>query len=1028
MERVRHLFKSNSGKTLLCFLVLAVILSLLGPSVALSENGEIDRQKIVHQVVDKWMQIGLEQYDRGYYKAAERSFLRAKSFEDHLDAAKRSQLEELLEKARIASDGVDRVETNLAQARLLLAEGNTAQARALLEVIKDSPYLSDEQKAEVQQYLTVGSDESTIRQVQIADLYNQSVDYYNTGQLEKARQGFLEVSLSGLMVAPQGGRAEDYLAKIDAELMKRAMKEGKPESAEITTGEKGLFEATDQTSVGIGLSSKTEPEITVALPVQPQEVTTTTKAEDGGYIEVIKQKQSILKSHAKAVVQDAMAKARSYIQENDFEQAKKALDYAQSIVNKNRLHLGEELFEQYSSQLQQQHRQVEDAQAAYTKDLAQQQRIKADVEQKRIRDDMEQARKTRIEELMENAKAYQKQQRYEEALGQLESLLKIDPLNDHALILKDTLTDTISFRRQLEVIKEREHERTKLLLETSKSEIPYANELVYPKNWLEISAKRAPEEAIGRDPETAAVYKQLDESVDLSALNRDMPLSDAIEVLRTSVDPPLKIFVNWRDLYDNADIEKTTPIDMDPISSIKLSAGLKLLLEAVSGGFADLGYGVESGIITIATEESIPSDMVTLVYDVSDLIGRPAEYRISQQTGRGGGGGGGVSDVGGGFDDSGQDEDLGSEEMRTQRTGRVGELILLIQDTVAPDSWFEVGGDGTVTQYGGKLLSVRQTAEIHNEISALLKELRKAQGYQIAIEARFLKVRENFLEDIGLDIDFLFNPGGKFSQISFAQKSFGLAAPLKTGVDGSLAGASADIVDRVVASTLSGGYGTILDDLQVAFLLNATQAHEDATLINAPKATVLSGESATFQSQKYLYYAGGIDVETRESTGTPPRTSFNLNYEDRSVNSGTTLNITPTIASDKKHVLLNIEVQLNDFLGFRSQFIDIPVVGDVGGGGGQLTIEFPETEVARVQTRVSVPDGATLLLGGQKLGAEIEKEAGVPILSKIPVLGRAFSNRSKVKDHKILLIMVKPTIILNEETEAEAVANLKKNF
>jgi type II secretory pathway component GspD/PulD (secretin) len=54
--------------------------------------------------------------------------------------------------------------------------------------------------------------------------------------------------------------------------------------------------------------------------------------------------------------------------------------------------------------------------------------------------------------------------------------------------------------------------------------------------------------------------------------------------------------------------------------------------------------------------------------------------------------------------------------------------------------------------------------------------------------------------------------------------------------------------------------------------------------------------------------------------------------------------------------------------------------------------------------------------------AEVEKEVGVPVLSKIPVLGRLFSNRSKIKDQRILLILVKPTIILQEEREYEPVA------
>ena len=84
--------------------------------------------------------------------------------------------------------------------------------------------------------------------------------------------------------------------------------------------------------------------------------------------------------------------------------------------------------------------------------------------------------------------------------------------------------------------------------------------------------------------------------------------------------------------------------------------------------------------------------------------------------------------------------------------------------------------------------------------------------------------------------------------------------------------------------------------------------------------------------------------------------------------------------------------------------------------------------MSRVQTRVSVPDKATLLLGGQRITADVEREAGVPVLSKVPFLGRLFSNRSKIKDSHILLILVKPTIILREEAENKAIAAMESNL
>jgi len=127
-------------------------------------------------------------------------------------------------------------------------------------------------------------------------------------------------------------------------------------------------------------------------------------------------------------------------------------------------------------------------------------------------------------------------------------------------------------------------------------------------------------------------------------------------------------------------------------------------------------------------------------------------------------------------------------------------------------------------------------------------------------------------------------------------------------------------------------------------------------------------------------------------------------------------------------VLLNILTTQNDFLGINTSEVQAPIIG---GGAGEVQtweVSTPETEISTLMTRVSVPDSGTLLLGGQRITVEVDEEAGVPILNKIPLVGRLFGNRSKVRDHKILLILVKPTILLQEEREAEAIAVMESGL
>jgi tetratricopeptide (TPR) repeat protein len=647
---------------------------------------------------------------------------------------------------------------------------------------------------------------------------------------------------------------------------------------------------------------------------------------------------------------DAIVKAYSFMDKGRFDKAKKAVETAEFTVNDNQIHLGEELFKEYSGKLKTLSEEIDEKENKKTQQLEEDKRKAAIEAQSQFREQMEVERQKRIAELMKNALAYQKLQRYEAALGQLESLLALDPQNDEALVLKDLLEDTIYFRKELDVQKKADRQRAEILLKTEESGIPYADELTYPPNWREIAEKRKPDEPIGLDPADKAVYQQLETIVDLSMLTDSMSFADVIKAIEDAVEPPLQIQPNWKDLEENADVLPMSPGGMDPLTGVKLRKVLEILLAGSSSEFIELGYVVDEGVIRVATVDTLPSKMVTRVYDITDLVGEPAQYgglqgmmmgrMVGQISGGGGYGGGGYGGGGyggglggGGFGGGGYGGGLGGGGFGGGGFGGGGfgggglggyggggfgglgggtlggfggglggggyggggfgggglgggyggggyggggfgggiggfgggfgggqggfvqaqSLVQLVQESIDPESWFDLSdtGLGTITPYPTqqpKKLAVYNTHEVHREIKNLLAELRKALGHQVSIEARFLIVNENFLEDIGLDVDFTVNLGTKWGLLSFGQDSALTTQPEATQVPLSLGGIGA-------AASITGGYGSILDDLQVAFLVRATHAHRDAKALTAPVASVLSGESANFNINRTVIFA-----------------------------------------------------------------------------------------------------------------------------------------------------------------------------
>jgi hypothetical protein len=192
-----------------------------------------------------------------------------------------------------------------------------------------------------------------------------------------------------------------------------------------------------------------------------------------------------------------------------------------------------------------------------------------------------------------------------------------------------------------------------------------------------------PPPEIERSPADAAVYERLEQIIDLSDLTPSTSFAEVVDKLKNSVDPPLQIQPNWKGLLENAEIEPTTPAQMDPLTAVKLRKALEILLADVSSDFARLKYVVDDGVILIGTADSLSDKMVTRVYDIPALAYSPGSAR---------------------------------------------ELVEAIRNTVDPESWTESGGvgEGTIIPYPSqqpRKLAIFQTYENHQRIWKFLQSI-----------------------------------------------------------------------------------------------------------------------------------------------------------------------------------------------------------------------------------------------------------------------------------------------------------------
>jgi type II secretory pathway component GspD/PulD (secretin) len=232
-----------------------------------------------------------------------------------------------------------------------------------------------------------------------------------------------------------------------------------------------------------------------------------------------------------------------------------------------------------------------------------------------------------------------------------------------------------------------------------------------------------------------------------------------------------------------------------------------------------------------------------------------------------------------------------------------------------------------------------------------------------------------------------------------------------TGIPGSIG----SLPTTPVGLTTSATY---LDDFQVQLMMRAVQASINSTIVTAPRLTLFNGQRAfVLVTVQRAYISNLTPIVSTGISSFAPTVSY--------VQNGVVLDVQATVSADRKYVTLTLRPQLStliDLLNFQFQS-GATVVSNNGTGIGTTsvapsgTIQEPEIQITEVNTTVSVPDGGTLLLGGQTLAGETEREIGVPILSKIPILKRLFTSRSMAKDEQILLILCRPTIIMQREIE-----------
>jgi general secretion pathway protein D len=594
---------------------------------------------------------------------------------------------------------------------------------------------------------------------------------------------------------------------------------------------------------------------------------------------------------------------------------------------------------------------------------------------------------------------------------------------------------------------------------------------------------------------------------------KEAPLSQVIEDLGKLAQIPT--YLDPRGLTEEG-VDSSTPVTINLSSEISLKSALDLILKPVH-----LSYVVKSEVLMITSEQMRDGEVVKKVYSVADLVTPIPNFVPNQRAGLAGALHEAQADLPNNWSGLNGDAPMpvaasttgaaatavvdprsmlaqmangGASSLSASTASQYGgggpgglgggsqadfeSLIELITTTIAPTTWDDVGGPGSIQQFQGNLsLVISQTQEVHEEIADLLEQLRRLQDLQVTIEVRFITLNDNFFERIGVNFDFdiptrLNRPFSLFGQqigqanvpntgsttafpppttslanVGLPQngltKQEGVTAGLAPGSTGSvLYSSNLDIPFQqgsfALATPQFGNYSAgagatlgfaILSNIEAFFVMEASQGDRRTNVLQAPKVTLFNGQqAAVFDITQTPFVISVIPVVGAFAAAQQPVIIV--------LNEGTALTVQAVISSDRRFVRMTLipffsnitEVNTFTFTGSSTTTQSSDTEGPSDNTTKQATsstvssqgttVQLPSFSFFSVSTTVSVPDGGTVLLGGVKRLSEGRNEFGVPILSKIPYLNRLFKNVGIGRETQSLMMMVTPRIIIQEEEEA----------
>jgi len=280
-------------------------------------------------------------------------------------------------------------------------------------------------------------------------------------------------------------------------------------------------------------------------------------------------------------------------------------------------------------------------------------------------------------------------------------------------------------------------------------------------------------------------------------------------------------------------------------------------------------------------------------------------------------------------------------------------------------------------------LVVRAEPSVMTEIESIIRQL-DIRRKQVLIEAAIVEVNGNVSDALG--IQWATNPSQVENGVPFGSTNLGLEGAISS-LPSVAVGAATQNIGALPNGAFIGLVDPISDTPNFAAIIQAIESQSNTNLLSTPSVMTLDNSEA--------FITVGSSVPFKTGGNGTDENPFVIQRQDV----GTTLTVIPHVQQDGS-VRLEVD-QVVESISGNNTFGAVDII----------------TDKRQVKTEVLIGNGRTIVLGGLIDDTLIERESRVPVLGRIPILGHLFKSRSTERQKTNLMIILRPTIILEGDED-----------